>query len=124
ERNGAQRRIDMPRVSRVFCLLTLVCAACAGPGCATVPTVPEMRQVARGNEEIPPAETGPGTPEPCGGPEAPGDRKSPRTLLKWARAGEDDVGDEQSGEDEVPFASDRPDFTEASSTVGRGRIQV
>jgi hypothetical protein len=40
-----------------------------------------------------------------------------RTLFLWP-------GQEPSDDEEVPFATDRPDFTEASSTVGRGRVQL
>jgi hypothetical protein len=51
--------------------------------------------------------------------------KGPKTLFEWAigkkeRNGEN--GEAETGEDRL--ASDRPDFTEASSTVGRGRIQL
>src|SRR5688500_11339184 len=45
----------------------------------------------------------------------------PRTLLQWAHGVDDEGG--PPGRDE-PLASDRPDFTEASTTVGRGVCQL
>jgi hypothetical protein len=52
----------------------------------------------------------------------------PRTLLTWAGETEPQKdgapADTAEGEREEPLASDRPDFTEASSTVGRGRVQL
>ena len=45
----------------------------------------------------------------------------PKTLLKWNSAAEEQGG--PPGWDE-PLASDRPDFTEASSAVGRGVSQL
>jgi hypothetical protein len=47
---------------------------------------------------------------------------APKTLFQWSRAEGFDQGadDEQRG----PLVTDRPDFTESSSTVGRGVIQL
>jgi hypothetical protein len=64
-------------------------------------------------------------------PDATGPER-PRTLLTWSAAGRgEDKKDEPADPDaatappkEEPLASDRPDFTEASSTVGKGRIQL
>ena len=56
--------------------------------------------------------------------------EAPKTLLSWSLAERRaPQGPEQSEGDaplreEEPLASDRPDFTEASSTVGRGRVQL
>lgn len=57
----------------------------------------------------------------------------PKTLLEWS-AGERDPhddkpkdADQEADESEAaddPIVTDRPDFTEASSTVGKGRIQL
>jgi Putative MetA-pathway of phenol degradation len=80
-------------------------------------------------------------------------KEGPKTLLKWAAGGEDekkDNGDEKNGDkngeaegkeggdngagkdrqaeaesdEPKPIETDRPDFTEASSTVGKGRVQL
>jgi hypothetical protein len=48
--------------------------------------------------------------------------KPPRTLLEWRVGKKDDGGDEEEEEDTI--ATDRPDFTESSSTVGKGRVQL
>ena len=45
----------------------------------------------------------------------------PKTLLFWNSLCCDNAVD---GNDDEPLVTDRPDFTEASSTVGLGRIQV
>ena len=42
-----------------------------------------------------------------------------RTLFRWSTA-----GPAPAITDEVPFVTDRPDFTESSSTVGEGRVQI
>lgn len=58
------------------------------------------------------------------------DQKSPKTIFDWKIGAEDEKGaqKEATGDDEPEepneIATDRPDFTEASSTVGRGRIQL
>ncbi len=50
----------------------------------------------------------------------PDDDNGPGTLLSW-RYGEGNTG----GPDlDAPLVTDRPDFTEASSTVGRGVLQI
>lgn len=65
----------------------------------------------------------------------PGDGadRGPKTLLKWEAGGPDeakgDAADDKAGtpagaDAEDPLVSDRPDFTEASSTVGAGRLQI
>jgi hypothetical protein len=87
------------------------------------------------------------TRAPCDGEKTGCDYdRGAKTLLAWAvceekdkgeggggtgKAGEAENGngekDETNGNDsgeETPLASDRPDFTEASSTVGRGRVQL
>lgn len=76
--------------------------------------------------------------------DAVGDAERPKTLLSWSAGKEpddkkkDDEKDEGRGtgddakverppaaaDKDEPLASDRPDFTEASSTVGKGRIQL
>jgi Putative MetA-pathway of phenol degradation len=57
--------------------------------------------------------------------------KSPKTLLEWSVGknckDEDKKEDAEADGDEPDddtIVTDRPDFTEASSTVGRGRIQL
>lgn len=47
----------------------------------------------------------------------------PKTLFRWSMFGGPVVQQSESVEEE-PIATDRPDFTEASSTVGRGIIQL
>jgi hypothetical protein len=61
-----------------------------------------------------------------------------KTLLAWSAGREEPAGEKANGNEaggapgaaeslepaEEPLASDRPDFTEASSTVGKGRIQL
>lgn len=49
--------------------------------------------------------------------------RPPRTLLKW-EVGQSTDGEEQEEDSEIEFQADRPDFTEASRTVGRGRVQI
>jgi Putative MetA-pathway of phenol degradation len=46
----------------------------------------------------------------------------PKTLFKWEVGGEEPPSDEPPKPETI--ATDRPDFTEASSTVGKGRIQL
>jgi len=51
------------------------------------------------------------------------DDKPSKTLFQWAIGPQDEKAD--AGEEEPDtIVTDRPDFTEASSTVGRGRIQL
>jgi len=52
--------------------------------------------------------------------------KPPRTLFEWAIGKEEKKGngDEEDEDEADDIVTDRPDFTEASSTVGRGRIQL
>lgn len=79
-------------------------------------------------------------------PRADGNGERPKALFAWAVGKEsDEDGNEKGSENakngkasedsqverqpalsdrEEPLASDRPDFTEASSTVGKGRIQL
>jgi hypothetical protein len=59
-------------------------------------------------------------------PEGSGFARS-KTLLSWSAGREEPASDEAPSPEqaeEEPLASDRPDFTEASSTVGKGRIQL
>jgi hypothetical protein len=46
--------------------------------------------------------------------------EGPKTLFNWFGGPE---GEEEE-EEESPIETDRPDFTEASTTVGRGRVQL
>ena len=49
-------------------------------------------------------------------------KKPPKTLFEWTIGSE---SEEEGDEEEVePIVTDRPDFTEASSTVGNGRVQL
>ena len=49
----------------------------------------------------------------------------PKTLLQWAPCGGADEEEENGEEEEEePIATDRPDFTETSTTVGLGRMQI
>jgi hypothetical protein len=50
----------------------------------------------------------------------------PRTLLRWSAAKDEAKSADEPVEAPEPdvIATDRPDFTEASSTVGKGRIQL
>lgn len=56
--------------------------------------------------------------------------EAPKTLLTWSLAERRAPQEPEQAEgetpprEEEPLASDRPDFTEASSTVGRGRVQL
>jgi hypothetical protein len=45
-------------------------------------------------------------------------------LLKWPEKAEDEEGDGEKEDEESPLESDRPDFTESSTTVGKGRFQI
>ena len=86
-----------------------------------------------------------GCATPRGEAPSANDPERPKTLLTWAggkEAGENKAGTDKNevsrkggAEEEVdrppmpraseePLASDRPDFTEASSTVGKGRVQL
>lgn len=49
--------------------------------------------------------------------------RPPRTLFQWSHCCRND-DEEEDDDDEVPFAAERPDFTESSSCVGRGRLQI
>lgn len=62
--------------------------------------------------------------------------RASKTLLKWNAADVPEVASAQEGEDKAekppaepdprtePIITDRPDFTEASSPVGKGRVQL
>lgn len=50
-----------------------------------------------------------------------GNQLNPKTLFRWSWAG---PPVEAPDEEEDVLVTDRPDFTEASSTVGMGRLQV
>ena len=50
--------------------------------------------------------------------------KPPRTLLEWAIGPKDEKPDSDEEDEKDTIVTDRPDFTEASSTVGKGRIQL
>jgi len=54
------------------------------------------------------------------------DGERPKTLLQWLPGPEPKEEPEEEGvpKKEDPIATDRPDFTEASSTVGKGRVQL
>lgn len=58
-----------------------------------------------------------------------GSEEGPKTLLAWSAGGAASK-ETESAEGKVedprvePLVSDRPDFTEASSTVGKGRVQL
>jgi hypothetical protein len=113
----------------------LLAAAALTGGCASAP-VPE---VARGQEPAtdvkPPADDK--TSEKAEArKDAPADDKKdkdpkqdkkdekkgpPKALFRW------EIGpevEEKKEEDPLPLVTDRPDFTEASSTVGLGRVQL
>jgi hypothetical protein len=49
-------------------------------------------------------------------------KRPPKTLFRWAAEDDDEEDDEP--EEVEPIATDRPDFTEASSTVGRNVLQI
>jgi Putative MetA-pathway of phenol degradation len=66
-------------------------------------------------------------PDPCNGTaeqnrtnDADKPKKPPRTLFEWSIGPEGTT--EPDEKDEI--VTDRPDFTESSSTVGRGRVQL
>jgi hypothetical protein len=50
-------------------------------------------------------------------------KKPPKTLFEWLPGDKPENGEEE-GDEEDTIATDRPDFTEASSTVGLGRVQL
>src|SRR5437868_4911978 len=85
-------------------LICPVVFALAGVGCAGLPRDPG----------------GPGRAAPAGTDAGGEEPRAPKTLLTWA------VGREapERGDEKDEIVTDRPDFTEASSTVGRGRVQV
>jgi hypothetical protein len=113
---------------RLLLLAALVCTLAVG--CATTrpipsdngvlpPTVPEPRNGA-GNGDSNGKEEKNGKDDK----DEPEVKKPPKALFEWA------IGkkEEKNGNGEEPtedrIVTDRPDFTEASSTVGRGRIQL
>ena len=69
----------------------------------------------------------------CATPDGGGVRGS-KTLLKWHTGDDPRAAPPAGGEDQAekppadpraePIVTDRPDFTEASSTVGKGRVQL
>lgn len=59
----------------------------------------------------------------CTGRPVEGEER-PRTLLKWGSGPEKKPEPEDEPKKPDPIATDRPDFTEASSTVGIGRVQL
>jgi hypothetical protein len=48
--------------------------------------------------------------------------RPPKTLFRWSYAPDEE--EEDDAEEVEPLATDRPDFTEASSTVGKGVFQI
>lgn len=60
----------------------------------------------------------------CPGADEPANcEAAAKTLLRWSNAKDEEAGAEEPPAPDV-IATDRPDFTEASSTVGKGRIQL
>src|SRR5262249_34433370 len=113
---------------RPFALLALPAAVALGTGCATTPDA----LAARGHSQ--PAEiVGCSADEPGVGKSSDAGAKKdeeeksekkeagpPKALLKWAVGPE--VEEKPEAEDHI--VTDRPDFTEASVTVGQGRVQL
>lgn len=98
-----------------------ILAGLSGVGCMSGPS---GERVVRGSDPgtIPIEISSPGYPvcEVC---QAPAPNES-RTLLRWAIGPAEDTAATDVAEEEDTIVTDRPDFTEASTTVGRGRIQV
>src|SRR4051812_40814645 len=77
----------------------------------------------------------PGSAEGECAPDGAGFARS-KTLLSWSAGRAEPPKEQPNGngngngaaspepQEEEPLASDRPDFTEASSTVGKGRVQL
>jgi len=90
---------------------------CMAAGCAVVPT----RNAFRMTDE-PANEKKENDKE-----EEAKEDEPPKTLMTW-NVGKRKNGDRENGEAEAPevdtIETDRPDFTEASTTVGKGRIQL
>lgn len=67
----------------------------------------------------------PASPASCDCPppkaDAPKDDGPPKTLFAWLPGEDKPAGDKKEEEDTIK--TDRPDFTEASNTVGKGRLQ-
>lgn len=100
-------------MNRTYLLCALIGAAIVPLGCGTV------RQSTQFAAQMP-DEKGPpksACPEECEKPPEP-----PKTLFTWA------VGKDEGKKDDAPevdrITTDRPDFTEASNTVGKGRYQL
>src|SRR5688500_15833003 len=90
--------------TRASCLILVSTLTLNGLGCASVGRVP----VAEDQEARPRGEP---TVTPGAAATSPGDEGG-------------DVGDAGAEEEEESIITDRPDFTEASTTVGKGRVQL
>src|SRR5262245_49874038 len=111
----------MKRGIRMFVLLA---AAVAAGGCATVPEPTTTRAQAPMGAAEPArsdARNHGDDKEKHGDDKKDEPKKPPKTLLEWAIGPE-----EKKKDDDEPdrIVTDRPDFTEASSTVGLGRVQL
>ena len=110
----------------------LLAAAALTGGCASVPAPEVARGQAPATDVKPPAGDWKRAKKEANGDEkdANKDEKEgkkdekkvpPRTLFRW------EIGPEvedQAEDEPKPITTDRPDFTEASSTVGLGRVQL
>ncbi|MSR54220.1 MAG: transporter [Gemmataceae bacterium] len=107
-----------PRCSIVVVALAIALVA----GCTTTPEPP---LVIRGQMPMPNGVLAANADEKKA--EAKGDDKKdegqPKTIFEWAIGVEPPKKEAEAGEEDV-IVTDRPDFTEASSTVGRGRMQL
>ena len=114
-----QKRMESGRgigISRVACLLA---AACAIPIGSQTQSAHRAQAQDIGNPRTPLEET---RYDDEAGWLHYTQSHSPKTLFQWSGASgfEDGAIDEERG----PLVTDRPDFTESSSTVGRGVIQL
>jgi hypothetical protein len=108
----------VPRLGVILCLVGSSALGCAGGQpfyqadgmlMTARSTAPEMAQP---------------TPSTTNGENANGKQdKPPKSLFDWS-IGPKTEPEESEAEEEDVIVTDRPDFTEASSTVGRNRIQL
>lgn len=97
----------------------------AAPGAPRGPSVLLVRDMYPRPDEL---QAGAGPPETGQVQKEIGDGTDPcekpsKTLFEWAVGKKGNDGP-NGGEEEDIIATDRPDFTEASSTVGQGRVQL
>jgi len=112
------RRFKHTAMLAGFCFLIGGCMALSP---MPEPLVPKEADTAKEKEPIAPKDGGSSKENE---PEAPKAPEPAKTLFEWSIGPDDKPKAPEEPEKREPITTDRPDFTEASSTVGKGVIQL